>query len=155
ARRQGAGTRTDPGTASPLFQGRPREGRARTGAWEGRPRQAPGPRAARRSARDGARAEEPPLGRRARVAGPPGKPHKRSGMLGRSIERLPRRLTSGLSRPRAERRLALSLTRISVTVNGTAHEREVEPRMLLVDFIRDELALTGTNVACDTSLCGA
>jgi len=49
----------------------------------------------------------------------------------------------------------LSLTRISVTVNGTAHEREIEPRMLLVDFIRDELALTGTNVACDTSLCGA
>jgi aerobic carbon-monoxide dehydrogenase small subunit len=49
----------------------------------------------------------------------------------------------------------LSLTRISVTVNGTAHEREVESRMLLVDFIRDELALTGTNVACDTSLCGA
>ena len=76
-------------------------------------------------------------------------------MLGRSIERLPRRLTSGLSRPRAERRLPLSLTRISVTVNGTAHEREIEPRMLLVDFIRDELALTGTNVACDTSLCGA
>ena len=49
----------------------------------------------------------------------------------------------------------MSLTRISVTVNGTAHEREVESRMLLVDFIRDELALTGTNVACDTSLCGA
>ena len=49
----------------------------------------------------------------------------------------------------------MSLTRISVTVNGNAHEREVESRMLLVDFIRDELALTGTNVACDTSLCGA
>jgi aerobic carbon-monoxide dehydrogenase small subunit len=49
----------------------------------------------------------------------------------------------------------LSLTRVSVTVNGTTFEREVEPRTLLVDFIRDELGLTGTNVACDTSLCGA
>jgi carbon-monoxide dehydrogenase small subunit len=48
----------------------------------------------------------------------------------------------------------LSLTRVSVTVNGTAFQREVEPRTLLVDFIRDELGLTGTKVACDTSQCG-
>ena len=45
--------------------------------------------------------------------------------------------------------------RISVTVNGTVHEREVEPRLLLVHFLRDELGLTGTNVGCETSLCGA
>jgi carbon-monoxide dehydrogenase small subunit len=45
--------------------------------------------------------------------------------------------------------------RISVEVNGTAHEREVEPRLLLVHFLRDVLGLTGTNVGCETSLCGA
>lgn len=44
---------------------------------------------------------------------------------------------------------------ISVTVNGKSHTREVEPRLLLVDFIRETLGLTGTNVACDTSQCGA
>ena len=45
--------------------------------------------------------------------------------------------------------------RISVTVNGTTYEKEVEPRMLLVHFIRDVLGLTGTNIGCDTSQCGA
>lgn len=44
---------------------------------------------------------------------------------------------------------------ISVTVNGKTHTREVEPRLLLVDFLRDMLGLTGANVACDTSQCGA
>ena len=44
---------------------------------------------------------------------------------------------------------------ITVTVNGATHTRDVEPRMLLVDFIRDTLSLTGTNIACDTSQCGA
>lgn len=44
---------------------------------------------------------------------------------------------------------------ISVTVNGTTYERDVEPRMLLVHFLRDVLGLTGTNVGCETSLCGA
>jgi carbon-monoxide dehydrogenase small subunit len=44
---------------------------------------------------------------------------------------------------------------ISVTVNGKTHTREVEPRLLLVDFIRDHLGLTGTNIACDTTQCGA
>jgi len=47
------------------------------------------------------------------------------------------------------------MQRIKVTVNGTAYARDVEPRMLLVDFIRDALALTGTNIGCDTSQCGA
>src|SRR5439155_16723892 len=44
---------------------------------------------------------------------------------------------------------------IAVTVNGTRHEAEVEPRQLLVYFLRDQLGLTGTNVGCDTSSCGA
>ena len=44
---------------------------------------------------------------------------------------------------------------ITVTVNGSATTRDVEPRLLLVDFIRDTLGLTGTNIACDTSQCGA
>src|SRR3954447_19682884 len=45
--------------------------------------------------------------------------------------------------------------RVSLEVNGTPYEREVEPRMLLVHFLRDELGLTGTHVGCDTSNCGA
>jgi len=44
---------------------------------------------------------------------------------------------------------------IAVTVNGSRHEADVEPRTLLVYFIRDTLGLTGTNVGCDTSTCGA
>jgi carbon-monoxide dehydrogenase small subunit len=44
---------------------------------------------------------------------------------------------------------------LRVTVNGRELEREVEPRMLLVHFLRDELGLTGTHVGCDTSSCGA
>ena len=45
--------------------------------------------------------------------------------------------------------------RVTVTVNGTIYEKEVEPRVLLVHFLRDILGLTGTNVGCETSLCGA
>jgi len=45
--------------------------------------------------------------------------------------------------------------RVSLDVNGTTYEREVEPRLLLVHFLRDELGLTGTHVGCDTSNCGA
>jgi aerobic carbon-monoxide dehydrogenase small subunit len=45
--------------------------------------------------------------------------------------------------------------RIAVTVNGTRHEAEVEPRQLLVYFLREQLGLTGTNVGCDTTTCGA
>jgi carbon-monoxide dehydrogenase small subunit len=44
---------------------------------------------------------------------------------------------------------------ISVTVNGTRYDREVEPRLLLVQLIRDELLLTGTHIGCDTTYCGA
>jgi len=44
---------------------------------------------------------------------------------------------------------------ITLTVNGVRHEAEVEPRTLLVDFLRDDLDLTGTKIGCDTSVCGA
>ena len=49
----------------------------------------------------------------------------------------------------------MSTQHISVTVNGAAHEADVEPRLLLVHFLRDNLGLTGTHVGCDTSNCGA
>jgi len=45
--------------------------------------------------------------------------------------------------------------RITVNVNGTDYTRDVEPRLLLIHFIRDELALTGSHWGCDTSNCGA
>lgn len=44
---------------------------------------------------------------------------------------------------------------ISVTVNGATHQHEVEPRLLLVHYLRDVLGLTGTHVGCETSICGA
>ncbi len=44
---------------------------------------------------------------------------------------------------------------VSVTVNGTTYSDEVEPRLLLVHYLRDVLNLTGTHVGCDTSQCGA
>ena len=47
------------------------------------------------------------------------------------------------------------MTRVGVTVNGQLREAEVEPRQLLVYFLRETLGLKGTNVGCDTSSCGA
>jgi len=44
--------------------------------------------------------------------------------------------------------------KVNVTVNGTAYERDVEPRMLLAYFLRESLGLTGTHVGCDSSHCG-
>jgi aerobic-type carbon monoxide dehydrogenase small subunit (CoxS/CutS family) len=44
---------------------------------------------------------------------------------------------------------------VSVQVNGTDHQDEVEPRLLLVQYLRETLGLTGTNIGCDTSSCGA
>lgn len=44
---------------------------------------------------------------------------------------------------------------VTVTVNGSTHEREVEPRTLLVHFLREELDLTGVHVGCESTLCGA
>jgi len=45
--------------------------------------------------------------------------------------------------------------RVSVEVNGSARDHDVEPRTLLVDYLRDACGLTGTKVGCDTSSCGA
>jgi carbon-monoxide dehydrogenase small subunit len=45
--------------------------------------------------------------------------------------------------------------RVAVTVNGVRREADVEPRQLLVYFLREQLGLTGTNVGCDTTTCGA
>ena len=50
---------------------------------------------------------------------------------------------------------AINKVTIDVTVNGQKFRRQVEPRLLLVEFIREELGLTGTHVGCDTSYCGA
>ena len=44
---------------------------------------------------------------------------------------------------------------VSITVNDVEYKRKVEPRLLLAHFLRDVLGLTGTNIACDTSQCGA
>ena len=47
------------------------------------------------------------------------------------------------------------MTKVAITVNGERREAEVEPRQLLVYFLRNQIGLTGTNVGCDTSSCGA
>ncbi|MDE3078076.1 MAG: (2Fe-2S)-binding protein [Chloroflexota bacterium] len=44
---------------------------------------------------------------------------------------------------------------LTLTVNGTRHEADVEPRLLLVHYLRENLRLTGTHIGCDTSQCGA
>jgi carbon-monoxide dehydrogenase small subunit len=44
---------------------------------------------------------------------------------------------------------------INITVNGVSYQHEVEPRLLLVHYLRDVLGLTGTHIGCETSLCGA
>ena len=55
----------------------------------------------------------------------------------------------------AETMTAPAKVAIAVTVNGKQHAAEVEPRTLLVHFLRETLGLTGTHVGCDTSQCGA
>ncbi len=45
--------------------------------------------------------------------------------------------------------------KVTMTVNGSVQSRDIEPRTLLVHFLRDHLGLTGTNIGCDTSQCGA
>jgi carbon-monoxide dehydrogenase small subunit len=49
----------------------------------------------------------------------------------------------------------MSELKVSMTVNGQLQEHDVEPRLLLVHYIRDVVGLTGTNIGCDTSSCGA
>ena len=48
-----------------------------------------------------------------------------------------------------------AVARVSVIVNGRTHERDVEPRLLLSDFLRHDLGLTGTHVGCEHGVCGA
>src|SRR5258708_4010979 len=45
--------------------------------------------------------------------------------------------------------------KVSIKVNGVLYEPDIEPRMLLFPFLREEIGLTGTNIGCDTSQCGA
>ena len=47
------------------------------------------------------------------------------------------------------------MIQVAITINGTVHRAEVEPRLLFVHFLREQLNLTGTHVGCDTSQCGA
>jgi aerobic carbon-monoxide dehydrogenase small subunit len=47
------------------------------------------------------------------------------------------------------------MMRLTLTVNGTEYSRDVEPRLLLIHFLRDDLGLTGSHWGCDTSNCGA
>ena len=44
---------------------------------------------------------------------------------------------------------------VDINVNGDSYQREIEPRLLLVEFLRDVIGLTGTHIGCDTSYCGA
>src|ERR1700694_3047432 len=51
-------------------------------------------------------------------------------------------------------RMTVGARMISVRVNGTHHEREVEPRLSLADFLREDLRLTGTTLGCEQGVCG-
>jgi carbon-monoxide dehydrogenase small subunit len=57
--------------------------------------------------------------------------------------------------PRAGRKIMSTARAIKVTVNGVTYERTVEPRLLLSDFLRHTLGLTGTHVGCEHGVCGA
>jgi carbon-monoxide dehydrogenase small subunit len=50
---------------------------------------------------------------------------------------------------------AVPKKKVSIRINGTEQAREVEPRLLLVHFLRDAIGLTGTHIGCETSICGA
>ena len=50
---------------------------------------------------------------------------------------------------------AVPKRKVSIRVNGAEHTRDVEPRLLLVHFLRDAIGLTGTHIGCETSICGA
>lgn len=63
--------------------------------------------------------------------------------------------TKGHANPMAEAIANKTLVNVTVKVNGVHRTAEVEPRTLLVHFLRDDLGLTGTHVGCDTSQCGA
>ena len=50
---------------------------------------------------------------------------------------------------------AIAKKKVSIRINGVEHSRDVEPRLLLVHFLRDVVGLTGTHIGCETSICGA
>ena len=97
-------------------------------------------------------------GRRGRGGGPGRRPRpaRRRARVGR-LSPPPGRGPRGPRRAAGKEELMepISAQRITVSVNGESHEREVEARRLLVHFLRDDLDLTGTHVGCDTGNCGA
>ena len=114
-----------------------------------------------RLCRRGARARDAGLGRRGGSArGGAGRPPRASGRRP-CLGRLPAAPRRGGRRPcgaEGEREQLMEPTTsqtITVDVNGTTYEREVESRRLLIHFIRDDLDLTGSHVGCDTGNCGA
>src|SRR5260221_5148075 len=72
-----------------------------------------------------------------------------TGRHDRSISGSTGRMTEGMTDKMPQ------LKDIRLTVNGKAHEGRCEPRLLLVDFLRDNLSLTGTHVGCEHGVCGA
>jgi len=60
-----------------------------------------------------------------------------------------------LAEKKQRARKSQGFVKVTISVNGKEYSREVEPRTLLVNFLRDELNLTGTHVGCDTGHCGA
>src|SRR5690349_6313906 len=62
---------------------------------------------------------------------------------------------AGRAKPKSKMRLPMSTHHVKVTVNGEVKEADIEPRLLLVHFIREDLGLTGTHIGCDTTSCGA
>ena len=61
--------------------------------------------------------------------------------------------STGMSAPQPAREM--SIAKVAMTVNGKAAAADIDPRTLLVQFLRENLRLTGTHVGCDTSQCGA
>ena len=106
------------------------------------------------------RGREPPpsgwptrAGERAAACSPGHRPARLGRVQAPRRRRADRRGRCGARRP-ARTRGPGAVMQVTVAVNGEEHTRDVEPRMLLVHFLRDELRLTGTHWGCDTSNCG-
>src|SRR5260370_16260273 len=89
-----------------------------------------------------------------------GAPRNTSGSLWEPLSSVqPKRRSSGLAdnrwRSAASMPEVAGKVSIELRVNGKLHACEVEPRQLLVEFIREDLELTGTHIGCDTTYCGA
>ena len=119
-------------------------------------------RGRRRALRGGRGRRLPPRQARHRAELRAGREDRRRALPSRRRPARPRGLQTASGRrahhPRAPplRRRGTSMTvRVAVTVNGTEYARDVEPRLLLIHFLRDELGLTGSHWGCDTSNCGS